>query len=66
MGLLLGLLLGAFVGSLAVMLFAPVTGKQLRLNIRGNFSRAREAAKAAEAQKRAELEAQLAARRNNR
>ncbi len=60
LGLLLGFLLGAFLGSLVVALFVPVTGKQFRTNVTGNFRRARQAAKTAETKRREELEAELA------
>jgi gas vesicle protein len=66
LGLLLGFALGAVLGSFAVMIFAPVTGKKLRLGLRDNVKKARLAAIEAEAKKRAELEADLARLRGSR
>ncbi|MEL6273292.1 MAG: YtxH domain-containing protein [Chloroflexota bacterium] len=66
LGLLLGFLLGAALGSLAVMIFAPVTGKKLRMGLRDNVKKAQQAAREAEEQQRAKLEADLARLRQTR
>lgn len=60
LSLLVGLAVGAAFGVLLVMLFSPVSGAQLRRNLRQLLLEAARAAREAQAAKRAELEQQLA------
>jgi gas vesicle protein len=61
--LMLGLGLGAAVGVLLVMLFAPTSGEQLVANLRAGWEETMAAARIAAAERRKELEAELAAKR---
>ncbi len=60
LSLLVGLGVGAALGVLLVALFSPVSGAQLRANLRQLLLEAVQAAREAQAAKRAELEQQLA------
>ena len=57
--LLLGALLGGFVGSSLALLFAPVSGEKLRGEITQYFENLQDEVTRAGEEKRAELEAQL-------
>ncbi len=61
--LLLGLGLGAGVGALVVTFFAPTSGAQLVANLKAGWEETLAAARVASAERRAELEAELAAKR---
>lgn len=61
--LLLGLGVGAGVGALVVTLFAPTSGSQLVANLKAGWEETLAAARVASAERRAELEAELAAKR---
>ncbi|MCA0454136.1 MAG: hypothetical protein LCI00_09205 [Chloroflexi bacterium] len=61
--LFLGLALGAGVGALVVTLFAPTSGQQLIANLKAGWEETLAAARVASAERRAELEAELAAKR---
>jgi len=61
--LMLGMGLGAGVGVLVVTLFAPTSGEQLIANLKAGWEETLAAARFASAQRRQELEAQLAAKR---
>ena len=61
--LFLGLGLGAGVGALVVTLFAPTSGQQLIANLKAGWEETLAAARVASAERRAELEAELAAKR---
>lgn len=56
---LLGISLGAGAGVLVVTLFAPVSGGELRQNLRDHVQNAMNAARQASEEKRRELEAEL-------
>lgn len=60
LSLLLGFLIGALAGSMLVMLFAPVTGKELRTRIHSGYRDAMQSAQEASQKRREELEAELA------
>ncbi len=57
--LLVGMVLGATVATLGVLLLSPVSGAAFRARWREQLQRARAAAQQAQAAKRAELEAML-------
>ncbi|MEN6480593.1 MAG: YtxH domain-containing protein [Anaerolineaceae bacterium] len=59
-----GLLLGAFVGSVVALLFAPSSGEATRMRIQDHFENAKNEINAAAEQKRSELESELAKLRN--
>jgi gas vesicle protein len=63
LSLMLGLGLGAGVGVLIVMLFAPTSGEQLIANLKAGWQETLAAARVASAERRKELEAELAAKR---
>jgi gas vesicle protein len=63
LSLLIGLGLGAGVGVLLVTLFAPTSGEQLVANLKAGWEETMAAARLASAQRRQELEAELAAKR---
>lgn len=60
LSLMVGLGLGIGVGWLVVTLFSPVSGTQLRANARAHYEESLAAARRAAAERRAELEAELA------
>lgn len=62
LSLLLGLALGISVGALVVLLFAPSSGDQLVSRLQHSYAETLEAARRASAERRAELEAELAQR----
>lgn len=59
--LILGIFLGGIVGSILAMLFAPVSGKQLRERVYDYCTNIRHDVKTAAENKRQELQQQLAA-----
>ena len=59
----LGLGLGAGLGVLLVTLFAPTSGEQLIANLKAGWEETMAAARIAAAERRKELEAELAAKR---
>jgi len=59
----LGLGLGAGLGVLLVTLFAPTSGEQLIANLKAGWEETMAAARVAAAERRKELEAELAAKR---
>lgn len=61
--LLAGFLTGAVVGATLAILFAPTSGKELQSEIQGRYYSLRDEVTEAAAQRRAELEEQLAALR---
>lgn len=61
--LMLGLGVGAGVGALVVTFFAPTSGAQLVANLKAGWEETLAAARVASAERRAELEAELAAKR---
>ncbi len=63
LSLMLGLGLGAGVGVLLVTLFAPTSGEQLVANLRAGWQETLAEARLASAQRRKDLEAELAAKR---
>lgn len=63
LGLAIGFLLGALVGYAVVMIFAPVTGKDLRDNLQGHMKQVKDSANDAAEKRREELEAELATMR---
>ncbi len=63
LSLLIGLGVGAGVGVLLVTLFAPTSGEQLVANLKAGWEETMAAARLASAQRRQELEAELAAKR---
>lgn len=63
LSLMLGLGLGAGVGVLVVTLFAPTSGEQLVANLKAGWQETMAAARLASAERRTELEAELAAKR---
>lgn len=60
LSLITGLTLGAGVGVVFVTLFSPISGQELRQNIRQHYQQALADARQASADKRQELEAELA------
>jgi gas vesicle protein len=65
LSLMLGIGLGAAVGVILVMLFAPVTGDQLVSNLKEGWQETLDEARQASQKRRRELEADLAARRGS-
>ena len=63
LSLMLGLGLGAAIGVLVVTLFAPTSGEQLVANLKAGWEETLAAARVASAERRKELEAELAAKR---
>ncbi len=63
LSLMLGLGLGAGIGVLVVTLFAPTSGEQLIANLKAGWEETLAAARVASAERRQELEAELAAKR---
>ena len=63
LSLMLGLGLGAAIGVLVVTLFAPTSGEQLVANLKAGWEETLAAARIASAERRQELEAELAAKR---
>jgi gas vesicle protein len=61
--LLAGFLTGAIVGGALAILFAPSSGQELKAEIQGRYYHLRDEVSEAAAQRRAELEEQLAALR---
>ena|SRR5688572_7951748 len=61
---LIGSSLGVAAGMLLVTFFSPVSGRQLRANMRTHYLEAMNAARKAAADKRAELEKELAEMKN--
>jgi gas vesicle protein len=57
---LIGVGLGALVGVIVVLWFAPLSGRKLRAAVRQHYQDALEQARQAGEQRRAELEAELA------
>ncbi|NWF67721.1 MAG: YtxH domain-containing protein [Chloroflexi bacterium] len=57
---LLGFSLGAALGAALVMLFAPLSGQELKDALKQHYADALEAGRQASAARRAEMEAQLA------
>jgi len=58
-----GAVTGAVVGAILALLFAPASGEELRLQVQERVLRLREEVSRAAAERRAELEKQLAALR---
>jgi len=56
-----GVLSGGAIGTAVALLFSPKSGDAVREGLRGRYQRALQAGREAAAQRRAELEAQLAA-----
>ena len=56
-----GVLSGGELGTAVALLFSPKSGDAMRDGLRGRYERALQAGREAAAQRRAELEAQLAA-----
>lgn len=63
---LVGMAVGAAVGALFVMLFSPVSGDDLRENLKEHYADARHKAHLAAKERRAELERELVAMHNAR
>ncbi len=61
---MLGLGLGAAVGALVVMLFAPASGQEIITSLQQGWAETLNEARRANAQRRSELEAELAQLRN--
>jgi len=59
LSLLFGLGLGALIGALLVTFFSPLSGAEFRENWRAHYQQALAAGRAASAERRAELEAEL-------
>jgi gas vesicle protein len=57
---IIGISIGVSVGVLLVSFFSPVSGNQLRANLRTHYNEALAAGRKAAAEKRAELEKELA------
>jgi gas vesicle protein len=57
---LIGVGMGALVGIIGVLWFAPLSGRRLRAAVRRHYQNALEQARQAGEQRRAELEAELA------
>lgn len=62
----LGAVLGGFVGATLALLLAPSSGEEIRLEMRERVRRLQEELRQAAAQRRAELEEQLATLRSPR
>ncbi|PWH18617.1 MAG: hypothetical protein DDG59_05660 [Anaerolineae bacterium] len=60
----IGALIGGFLGATVALLLAPSSGEALRLELRERVQRLQEELRQAAAQRRAELEEQLAALRS--
>ena len=60
LSLFAGFSLGASLGAGLVALFSPISGTQLAENLKRGYQETMQAARAASAQRRAELEAELA------
>jgi gas vesicle protein len=60
LGLLIGFILGAAVGAMLVVLFSPVSGDRLIRNLKEGYDETLAEARAVSAQRRAQLEAELA------
>lgn len=60
----LGALIGGFLGATLAILLAPSSGEELRLEMRERVQRLQDELRQAAAQRRAELEEQLAALRS--
>jgi gas vesicle protein len=60
-GFLAGMMSGAIVGSVAALLMAPMSGRELQVKAREEFDELLEDAKSAAETKRVQLEAQLEA-----
>lgn len=58
-GFLAGMMSGAIVGSVAALLMAPMSGRELQLRAREEFDELLDDAKSAAETKRVQLEAQL-------
>ncbi len=56
---LIGISIGALMGVIGVLWYAPLTGRRLRAAVRKHYGDALEQARQAGAQRRAELEAEL-------
>ncbi len=63
---LVGALIGGFLGATLAILLAPSSGEELRLEMRERIQRLQDELRQAAAQRRAELEEQLAALRSSR
>lgn len=63
LGLMVGLGAGALLGAALVMLFAPATGERLQRNLRRGVDETLAEAREISRKRRAELEAELAGRR---
>jgi gas vesicle protein len=63
MSFLTGLILGGLVGAVVALLFAPYSGEELRVQMSDRAIALQEEVKLAAAERRAELEEQLAALR---
>lgn len=61
LSLVLGLTLGGVVGAAVVTLLAPTSGEQFIANLKRGYAETLEAARAASAERRAQLEAELEA-----
>jgi gas vesicle protein len=61
-----GLLVGSLIGASLALLFAPVSGEDLRLRIQDEVGRVRSEVSKAATEKRTEMEQQLAALRSPR
>ncbi len=62
MGLLVGFGVGAVIGALLIMLFAPASGEELVKRLQTGYRETLAEARKASDQRRAQLEAQLTAR----
>ncbi len=60
----IGFLVGALVGGVAAIMLAPTSGEELRVQIQDRAATMREEVKHAAAERRAELEQQLATMRS--
>lgn len=61
-----GIVVGGLVGATLALLFTPSSGEQLRLQLQERVNQVREDVKQAAAERRAELESQLAGLRSPR
>jgi len=66
MNFLSGIVIGGLVGATLALLFTPSSGEQLRLQLQERVNQVREDVKQAAAERRAELESQLAGLRSPR
>jgi gas vesicle protein len=66
LSLALGLGLGGAVGVVLVMLFSPVSGEQFVQNLKRGYAETMDAARLASAERRTELEAELAVMQKKR